>query len=76
MSLPLRITFERKDYTYRVLTTGISKETKVIQISLSGEEFALTRNLKNEWIAQDATIGDDNGLLKAIGRAVALRYRL
>ena len=76
MSLPLRITFEHSDYTYRVLTTGINRNTNEIKISLSGREFTLVRNNLNEWYAQDATIGDNHDLLKSIGRSVASRYRL
>jgi hypothetical protein len=76
MSLPLRITFEEKDYTYTVLTKGITKETTSIQVNLSGEQYELARNLKGEWDAADATINDHPGLLKAIGRNIKLRYRL
>lgn len=76
MSLPLRITFEEKDYTYTVLTKGITKETTSIQVNLSGEQYELARNLKGEWDAADATINDCPGLLRAIGRNIKLRYRL
>jgi hypothetical protein len=76
MSLPLRITFEEKDYTYTVLTKSITKETESIQISLNEEQYSLARNLKGDWDAADATVGDHRGLLKAIARNIKLRYRL
>jgi hypothetical protein len=76
MSLPLRITFEQKDYTYTVLTRGIDKNTQTIRIQLSGEEFTLMRNPQNEWYALEDSIGDQPGLLGAIGKNIALRYRL
>ncbi|WP_316814726.1 hypothetical protein [Pedobacter nyackensis] len=76
MSLPLRITFEEKDYTYIVLTKSITKETSSIQISLSGVEYSLSRNLKGDWDAADTTVGDQPDLLKAIARNIKLRYRL
>ncbi|SMD06190.1 hypothetical protein [Pedobacter africanus] len=76
MSLPLRITFEEKDYTYIVLTKGITKETTSVQVNLNGEQYELARNLKGEWEAADATVSDHPGLLKAIGRNIKLRYRL
>lgn len=76
MSLPLRITFEEKDYTYIVLTKSISKDTNLIQIGLNEEQYSLSRNLKGDWDAADATVGDHPGLLKAIGRNIKLRYRL
>ncbi len=76
MSLPLRITFKDSDYTYQVLTTGIGKETMEIKINLSGKEFTLARNQQNEWYAQDATIGDNHELLKAIARSIVSRFRV
>lgn len=76
MSLPLRITFEEKDYTYIVLTKSITKETSSIRISLSGEEYELSRNLNGIWEVTDATINDKSDLLSAIARNIKLRYRL
>ena len=76
MSLPLRITFEGIDYTYKVLSKGIDKETTEIKISIDHNEFTLVPNQLNEWIAKEISIGDNNELLKAIGRSVASRYRL
>lgn len=76
MSLPLRINFDEKDYTYTIITKGITKETTVIQISLDGIEYQLACNSKGEWDAVDATVSDHPGLLKAIGRNIKLRYRL
>lgn len=76
MSLPLRITFEEKDYTYIVLTKSITKETSSIRISLSGEEYELSRNLNGIWEVADATVNDKPDLLRAIARNIKLRYRL
>lgn len=76
MSLPLRITFEGMDYIYTILTKLISKETNEIKISLKGEEFTLYKNQKGEWDALERTISDEPGLIKAIARNIALRYRL
>jgi hypothetical protein len=76
MNLPMRITFDEKDYTYIVLTKGITKETSAIQIKLNDMEYQLVCNLKGDWDAEDATVSDHSGLLKAIGRNIKLRYRL
>jgi hypothetical protein len=76
MSLPLRITFEEDDYTIFVLTKSIDKQTTLIRISLDGQEYELAPNARGEWNAVDATVHDQPGLLKAIARNVALRYRL
>ena len=76
MSLPLRITFEGEDYTYTILTKQIDRETSEIRINLNGEELTISRNSSGEWDAMERTITDPQGLLKAIARNVALRYRL
>lgn len=76
MSLPLRITYEGKDYTYTVLTKLISKDTKEIKISLNDEEFTLVQNQKKDWQVIERTIADEAGLIEAIARNVSLRYRL
>lgn len=76
MSLPMRITFENQDYTYSVLTKVLNKDTKEIKIILAGEELTLARNEKREWDALKRTIGDNEGLIKAIVQNVVLRYRL
>ncbi|WP_307530580.1 hypothetical protein [Pedobacter sp. W3I1] len=54
----------------------INKETAEIKISLNGEELTLSRNIRGEWDAAERTVSDEQGLIKAIARNVALRYRL
>ncbi|MEQ7801866.1 hypothetical protein ABDJ41_18870 [Pedobacter sp. ASV1-7] len=76
MSLPLRITYRGKDYTYTILTKLISKDTKEIKISLNNEELTLVQNQKKEWQIIERTIADEGGLIEAIARTVSLRYRL
>ena len=76
MSLPMRINFDEKDYTYMIITKGITKETSAIQIKLDGMEYQLVCNAKGDWDVVDATIKDHPELLKAIGRNIKLRYRL
>ena len=76
MSLPMRINFEEKDYTYMIITKGITKETTAIHINLNAVEYQLVCNQKGDWDAIDMTVNDHPGLLKAIGRNIKLRYRL
>jgi hypothetical protein len=76
MNLPLRITFEGKEYTYRVLTKGITRFTTEIKISVEGKDFTLLRSAKSEWLATEITVGDEPALLTAVARNIALRYRL
>jgi len=76
MSLPLRINFDEKDYTYVIITKGITKETSAIQINLNDMEYQFVRNSKGDWDVVNATENDHHGLLKAIGRNIKLRYRV
>lgn len=76
MSLPMRINFDEKDYTYHIMTKGITKLTTEIQINLNGLEYQLVCSSKGEWYAIDATVNDHPELLKAIGRNIKLRYQL
>ena len=76
MSLPLRITFNQKDCTYTILTKKIEKDTTEIKIAYNDEELTIARNAAGEWDILERTIVDEPDLLKAIARAVALRYRL
>ncbi|KQM77880.1 hypothetical protein ASE74_15890 [Pedobacter sp. Leaf216] len=76
MSLPMRITFENRDYTYSVLTKNINKDTVEFKISVQGEELTLVRSVNKEWDCPELTVGNNHNLLKAIGKSIALRYRL
>lgn len=76
MGLLMRINYDDKDYNYTIITKGITKETKSIQINLNDMEYELVCNSKGDWDAVDATVSDHPGLLKAIGRNIKLRYRL
>lgn len=76
MSLPLRINFDEKDYTYIITTKGITKETTAIQINLNDMEYQFACNSKGDWDVVNTTVNDHPGLLKAIGRNIKLRYRL
>ncbi len=76
MHLPMRINFDERDYTYMIITKGITKETSSILINLNGMEYELVRIEKGDWEAVDVTVSDNSGLIKAIGRNIKLRYRL
>jgi hypothetical protein len=48
MSLPLRITYEGKDYTYIILTRIIDRDSAEIRILLNDEEVIIAKNSKGE----------------------------
>jgi hypothetical protein len=76
MSLPLRITYNDKDYSYTLLTKKVDNHITEIKISLEGEELTISRNKLGVWDIQERTISDETGLLNEIVRNVTLRYRL
>ena len=76
MNLPLRITFEGQDYTYTILNKIIDKETTTILVRLNDQELTLIKNKHGGWDALEQTIGNSPGLINAIARNVALRFRL
>lgn len=75
MGQPLRITFNNTDHTFQIVNTNpISGFTDEFQISIDGKTVTL---VKSEGWSQKETEGSiDNGLVQAIGKAIALRYRI
>ncbi|TKB99067.1 hypothetical protein [Pedobacter cryophilus] len=74
MSTLLRITHQDQDYIFKVLTEKPSHQT-VLEIFLAGQTFEFYRQ-GHQWLISDAEQNDINyELLKAIGKALALRFR-
>ncbi len=72
----LRITYGPKDYSYQLLSEKpVSKETEEIKILLEGHSIMLVK-ADGQWLPVEATPGLEEGLLKAIGKAISLRYRI
>lgn len=76
MNMPLRITFEGRDYIYKVITKHISKDIRSIKIDLEGTEYEIRSDINNEWNVVDGTVNDHPQLLHAVTRNIKLRYRL
>jgi hypothetical protein len=74
MSLPLRITVLSKDYTYKVLTRNINRDTVLILIELEGAEYRLLKGTDGLW-RSDVTVSENADLLVEIARSLSLRYR-
>ena len=76
MGMPLRITFNDKDYNFQVVNTEpITKTTVEIPIILNGETVNLVKGVKG-WNLKAETENIDLYLIQAIGRAIELRFRL
>jgi hypothetical protein len=76
MGQVLRITFNNIDYTFEILNTRpVSKETKEIQILLNGVTQTLVCN-ERRWVPKTEVGEMPNELASAIGKMIALRYRI
>ena len=72
----LRVTYEGKDYSYQLLNEKpIGKETAEIRILLEGQSIILSRK-DGQWLPLEPINPANEGLLKAIGKAISLRYRV
>lgn len=76
MGLPMRITFNDKDYVYYINnSSSINKGTTELQIVLNGETIDLIKDDRKVWVQKDmATI--DPEFIQALGRSVSLRFRM
>ncbi len=75
MGLPLRITFNDKDYTYEIINEAINKNTVEITLVLNGEKVTLEKNEKKNWV-QSAGEEINAEFAQALGRAVSSLYRM
>ncbi len=77
MGLPLRITFDDKDYIYQILNTRlINKDTTELEIIFNGEKVELQMDSNKTWIQKDKSNTIDPNLVQALGRSVSLRLRM
>jgi hypothetical protein len=76
MGQVLRITYGNTDHTFQILNTGrISKETEEIQILLDDVTHTLVHDGKS-WLPMESENTRCLGLLAAVGKMIALRYRI
>lgn len=77
MGLPLRITFDDKDYVYQILNTKlINRNTTELEIIFNGEKLELIMDDKKAWIQKDQSTPLNPDLIQALGRSVSLRLRM
>lgn len=76
MGLPMRITYNDKDYVYHINnSSSINKETTELQVVLDGETLDLVKDDRKVWIQKGGTTLDPE-LIQALGRSVSLRFRM
>lgn len=78
MGQPLRITFNNSDHVFQINNqTPINKATVEFEISVEGKTLTLVRDTENCWMPKEAIQEDiDEELIQAIGKTIALRYRI
>lgn len=77
MGLPLRITFEDRDYKYEIINSKlIGSDTTELELLLDGVQLHLTKNVKREWELKNLDPSVDPKLVQALGRSVSLRLRM
>jgi hypothetical protein len=77
MGLPLRITFNDKDYIYQILNSNlINQNTTELELIFNGEKVALVMDSKKTWVQKDENKSIDPELVQALGRSVSLRLRM
>jgi hypothetical protein len=70
----LRITHQQEDYIFKVITDKPSYQS-VLEILFAGQTYEFYRQ-GHQWILSDPLQkGIDHELFKAIGKALALRFR-
>lgn len=76
MGQVLRITIGEADYQLKVIhPQPLNPATAEIQIELNGSPLTLIRHNRS-WITTEPTDNSTRQLAEAIGKAIALRYRI
>ncbi|HEK21750.1 MULTISPECIES: hypothetical protein [unclassified Mucilaginibacter] len=76
MGLPLRITFNDRDYVYQIINSNlINKNTTELELMLNGEKLHLLKE-NNVWRLRESEPVLDPEFVQALGRSVSLRMRM
>lgn len=76
MGLPLRITFNDKDYVYQIVNSRlINQNTTELELLLNGEKLQLIKE-NTIWIQKEGEEQLDPNFVQALGRSVSLRLRM
>lgn len=75
MGLPLRITYNNNDIKFTLLTDKPSSGIGDLEILLDGQTYRIYKS-GIDWLESGDAPVLETGLVKAIGKTIALRYRL
>ncbi|MBC7912778.1 MAG: hypothetical protein H7Y07_01525 [Pyrinomonadaceae bacterium] len=77
MGLPMRITYNEKDYVYYINnSSSITKSTTELQVIVNDETIDLVKNERKIWVQTGSGPVLDPELIQALGRSVSLRFRM
>ncbi len=75
MGQPLRITLNNADYTFTIVKgTPVGRMYPELQIMLNGHILTMIKS-GMDWLLKEDQI-EDQSLIKAVGKAISLRYRI
>lgn len=75
MGQPLRITHHQQDYAFQLLTEQIDATTQEIAVQV-GEAVLTLVKTERSWMPKAGEHDEMSELAQAIGKAIALRYRI
>ena len=76
MGQVLRITVGKADYAFRILKPELpSKASTEIEIEMDGHVWTLVRQ-GHSWVSREPAGEELEAVAEAIGKAIALRYRI
>jgi hypothetical protein len=77
MALPMRITYNDKDYVYYINnSSSINKTTTELQIVLDDNTIDLVKDDRKVWVQKNGEPALDPEFIQALGRSVSLRFRM
>ena len=77
MGLPMRITYNDKDYVYYINnSSSIDKSTTELQIVLNEKVIDIVKDERKIWVQKSGDPVFDPEFIQALGRSVSLRFRM
>jgi hypothetical protein len=77
MGLPMRITFNDKDFVFQIINRKlIAQNANELEILLNGDKVELIKDSKMVWTQKDGSKSLDPAFVQALGRSVSLRMRM
>ena len=77
MALPMRITFNDKDFVFQIINKKlITQDNYELEVLLNGDKVGLIKNNKLIWTQKEGSKSIDPALVQALGCSISLRLRM